>query len=337
MALSINGNITFEEDWLQEDCHWRLNRYFAIRWEVSDLQEPPSIVYYLRKKDNNLVRVFPSTTTSSTKANITIFYAQINLDAVLAELSDATKLIAQLTVSSTMENKELSYDLTTFVPMLPPTASTALSISLVTDNPGEVKCSWTQPEESNDTNEARGYCIEIFHSPEGSPVFTRLNNLRWRDTEGRYTESSTPYIEKIPDDDIPEISTPDVEGEIATFVFNTPNSELYIRNPEVTEFYFMPKQLGINPGDRYLFKVYPYNVYGTYWTFDEDGNLDLPMSGTLLTNAGTEHQGKVSKGIVRVKTDNGWVEGQVWVMTDNGWVQAEAVYAMQDGNWHEAT
>ena len=339
MANEIKCYIEADISWEQKGCHWEiLDRTFYLKYE--GLTNSPSLTYTLSYTEDGVTKEIASGTVDSNVTTVnytkTLTWGDIQNLLLNWEALNSAKLPKSaecLYLTAKIKSGSNTFKSDPYPIKLPPKTenTNALTISLVTNNPGEVKCSWTQGTEVFSDNNATGYCVEIFHSPEGEENFTQLTNLGWRSTElatGKY------YIEKISAE---ETTYPNVEGEITTFVFNKPNSELYIRTPEVKEFYFMPKELGIKPGDKYLFRVYPYNVYGTYWTFDEDGNLDLPMPGTLLTNAGTEHQGKVSKGIVRVKTDNGWVEGQVWVMTDNGWVQVEAVYAMQDGNWHEAT
>jgi hypothetical protein len=91
--------------------------------------------------------------------------------------------------------------------------------------------------------------------------------------------------------------------------------------PTTEQFYFIPKTLGILPGSSYQIRIYPYSHY----------------EGALISTKGTDSGIiDVPKGIVRVKTANGWVEGQVWVMTESGWKNAEVIYAKTADGWKEA-
>lgn len=349
-ARTMTCKIEFDDEWIQESetctdgevrsgCHWNYDRIFYLTYEILDSSLTNRRFYY--QFGGHKIEIIPTAKNNvyTYPLRFSEIEAQISGESILDYLDDSgvyliIKAIVEAEKGGSILSAELNYryDL-----KVPPQQPAILPIELVTGNPGEVKCSWNQPDEDYDINEARGYCIEIFHCPEGEEVFTQLNNLGWNEDElsrGKY------YIEKISKE---EIVIPDVEGEFTTFIFNKPNSELYIWEPKPEEkpedyqpaFYFMPKQLGINPGDKYLFRVHPYNVYSSCWTYDEEGKQRL-LPGTLLTSEGTSMEGKVSKGIVRVKTDNGWVEGQVWVMTVNGWKQAEAVYAKTENGWKEA-
>ena len=90
-----------------------------------------------------------------------------------------------------------------------------------------------------------------------------------------------------------------------------------------------------NRGDKYKFVIYPHSRYEGYYLVGAGANSDL---------------NEVSKGVVRVKTDKGWIEGQVWVCINDvtqetpdkpKWVAAEVLYvatAGEDGkiSWKEA-
>jgi hypothetical protein len=228
-----------------------------------------------------------------------------------------------------------------------------INIELVADNPGEIRCFWENPNsvEHNhydpecEVDEVNGYCVELFHrteaeakaDPTGQTGFEKVGFLKWNADE----LNKDNY--KITSDNIDVLANDFVLAEDEVVYLNKhPGTELDIPDPNKTEFWFTPKYFKIRkfgeedskimPGDEYQFVIYPYNVYSTY--LDESGR---PQPSAYLTNEGSQSERKkISKGIVRVKTADSWVEGQVWVMTVNGWKQAEAVYAKTENGWKEA-
>jgi hypothetical protein len=370
--IKVEYSVDFDDEWLQEDCHWKYDRFFILTWKIwsGDItnintgEVSPGISYsynnddkkrklYYRIGTGNNVQIYSYKTTVNNNAKwgegltrkLETFTYRLNLSSI-----DIDKLLAARTPegwlpitlyteitddSSTPHKfKEFTYD---YYLKLPPSLPEILPIELVTNNPGEVKCTWNQPEETYSCDDAEGYCIEIFHCPEKESEFTKLDGLRWNEASlgnGKY------YIEKIPDYKEVAFTEPtttiDEDTEI-TFVAKNPKSELFIWKPiekpenYKPEFYFMPKELDIKPGDKYLFRVYPYNVYSAY--LDENS---LPQPSSFLTNEGATKESKVSKGVVRVRTSSGWVEGQVWVCTEKGWTMAESVYTKTETGWKEA-
>lgn len=210
-----------------------------------------------------------------------------------------------------------------------------LTIAQYTNTPGKFKCSWIAPslyDNKPDAEAINGYCIRLEHNgrrvrglklTSGKLVKdSNYKELTYVDISGRTKEQQKSFIE---DNNItfagPNCSSTDIEAD-----------EVYLAG---TSFDFVPKELGIESGDEYIFTIYPYNNIGTYIVDNGNGTGSTAV-GTRLTNDGTTNKAKTSKGIVRVKHNDNWEEGQVWVMHNGVWKQAKAVYTMKDGKWLEA-
>jgi hypothetical protein len=174
-------------------------------------------------------------------------------------------------------------------------------------------------------DELDGYIIKLKHKPEGTSQFVPIVGLGL----GNYGEEENVKLIKLPEDTsdlrIPEVQ--EGEEEIHSYLglaarYPEDTAEVYLNGPDKTKIYLNPKDFGINGGDAYKVMVYPCFHIGEH---------------SRLSNQGIEFiVGKVSKGIVRVKTANGWVEGQVWVKTKSGWKEAESVYTKTADGWKEA-
>jgi hypothetical protein len=217
------------------------------------------------------------------------------------------------------KTKEIDYETFDYYLELPPKSPIEnFKTDLVIENPGELKCSWTRGTtlDNCDADSLDGYCIELEHRPEGAGEFVSVNGLSWnQDILG------TTGVYKLIRTEVPEVEVEEEEGVLSLIGQGT-TTEVYIEDPNCTSFYFTPKTLGILPGDEYRFIIYPYSHYQS--------------EHTLIAPQGTVSDGKVSKGIVRVKVSEGWAEGQVWVMTSKGWIRAEAVYAKDTDGWKES-
>lgn len=227
---------------------------------------------------------------------------------------------------------------------LPPEPVNEIHTELVVSAPGKVRCFWDKAKlfgendgkECDSIDSVDGYCIEIFKCSEGADQtipanFTQIKGLYWSESdlntetaEGTYTlklaKSTDSTKSFIGFNGINSDGTPKKEYLIAS-------AETYIENPldrtkTNTEFYFVPEDLGILPGETYKIVVYPYSHY----------------EGALIASGETgQGSGEVSKGIVRVYTGDTWVEGLVYVMTDKGWQKADSIYVMTDKGWQETT
>jgi hypothetical protein len=86
---------------------------------------------------------------------------------------------------------------------------------------------------------------------------------------------------------------------------------------------FNPIDLGFKAGDEIYIRVRAYTQWGD-GTWQEGPVTE--SNKYLIKNA----------GIVKIKTTEGWKEGQVWVKTTDGWKEAETVYIKTTEGWKES-
>jgi hypothetical protein len=355
MSDKVRYSIDFNDEWIQEDCHWKLDRIFTISCELLDSSiKNPKLEYTLLADGAAALYMGSSTNIYNNKIVCT------------AKLSDSR---LEFDRYSDPENQNPDYNINTidFIELLcrvnangsyiggdynksfsivkaPPKMyqDTELTIGYVVDNPGEVKCSWKPYQDLfKNSGNLRGYNIELYHRQAGKTSeadFERVGFLKW-DEESR----SEGIYKLVVDSELEDSYTP-IAGEEVYMNLN-PGTELYIPDPNITEFYFTPKYFKIrkfnnedtqiNPGDEYEFRIYPYNIYSSYLEYT-DGNNANAYPSSFITYDGTYSDPiKVPKGIVRVKVGEDWKEGQVWVMKGGQWKEAQAVYVKTSAGWKE--
>lgn len=347
--------VDFDYDLIQDDCHWDLDRYFRFTFKVLDPTIASSKELYYRIGDHvdpggNVLAKYTQIYTSTGDKNLftvnsTTWIYHLRISEIdYATLASARaddghiKITALIKGGGETAYEEFSQYLE-LPPILTATKPDSNTPNIQTDyvkvNPGEFVCMW-DPATIIDCNanavsgvdSVDGYSIELFRKSgksEGPNEFSQIKGITWDAadlTNGVYKLIKDPsYTEPVFSESI------DLENDIA-FESQHTKSEVHIENPLKTEFFFTPKTLGILPGDSYQFRIYPYSHY----------------EGALISTQGTSSAGiDVPKGIVRVKTSSGWVEGQVWVMTESGWRNAEVIYTMVDdgtgtgkGIWKES-
>jgi len=338
--------VDFDYDLIQDDCHWDLDRYFRLTFKVLDPTIASSKELYYRIGDyedpgNNVLAKYTKISTATSNTNLftvnstTWIYhlriSEIDYDTLASARADDghIKITALIKCGG-----ETTYAIFSHYLELPPRLAATrpntaglpnIQTDYVKSNPGEFKCDWSAAEtyvcsanNVSTVDSVEGYSIEIFHKPEGSATFSQLIGLKWDPTE-----LSNNKYKLIKDSSYAKptfTASPDLNKDFSLASPHT-RSELYIETPLKTEFYFIPKSLGIKPGDSYKILIYPYSHY----------------EGALISTQGVSSDDiDTPKGIVRVKTANGWVEGQVWVMTESGWKNAEVIYAMTEDGWKEA-
>lgn len=95
---------------------------------------------------------------------------------------------------------------------------------------------------------------------------------------------------------------------------------------------FDPTAFGFVPGDTVQLGIYSYTRNGSSNTGAQlfngggDGSAHVKSAVSTVRNA----------GIVRVKPNGSWVEGQVYVKVDGSWREAETVSTKVSGNWKES-
>jgi hypothetical protein len=332
LNCKIESDFSFE----QVDCHWKFNRFFRLTWSK---EEGKNLYYGLGTYANILV----DSSEVYTEGNYYVYELPLskffNIDQETSEpyteshkayenLIKARDEDGWITITVSCNGKSKTFN-DIYLELPPEHPLKNLKTEPVVNNPGEIKVSWDAgtvadclANTENNVDFVNGYCVEMFRYAGGSGAGERLRWLQWNADDlakGNYKLVMT-------NEEQEEVVVP--EGVEATYISHGASSEVYIKNPLKTEFYFTPKTLGILPGDGYKIVVYPYS---NYLNFNADG------MEALITNQGTAlADGKVSKGIVRVMTANGWVEGQVWVYTEKGWVEADGVYAKTTDGWQES-
>lgn len=337
--MSCTCSIDFDEEWIQEDCHWKLNRLIIFTFTTDD---PTSEFHYGFGKDgNSRVQIPRNLITVKNDTYTYVLNLSEKLNTILLAPEDYLNAEKNyLTIEAIIAEEDgniPSFFYKDYYLKLAPRTIPGMDITLeyITERPGEVECSCMDYWDDTSDDILKGYSVEMFHRPAGKSEFEKVGFLKW--DEEKLKED--PYYHYIVKDTELEKSIKDytpVEGE-TVYMNLLPGSELYLKQADFFRFSFNPKELGIKPGDEYEFRIYPYNVYCSHFTHDEDGNICGTDISALITNDGTlSSVRKVPKGIVRVKVGEDWKEGQVWVMKDGQWKEAEAVYVMNESTWKEA-
>ena len=107
---------------------------------------------------------------------------------------------------------------------------------------------------------------------------------------------------------------------------STPNHIYDSETPNITQISLDQKIHGFVAGDSVKLSVQAYSRLGLNNNGDTMPSYSVSSVGTLIQNA----------GIVHVKADGGWKEGQVWVRVNNTWHEAETVNIKTPGGWKES-
>ena len=347
--------IDFDYELTQNDCHWNLDRYFRLTYKVLDsaIASKKELYYRVVNPEENIegktvseifTRIYASDPNLFDVGNNTWIYhlrvSDLGQQTIIDNRDSEGNLTVEALIRTTADNAVIE----TFSQYieLPPTLAvtktdselTNIATDYVKSNPGEFLCTWDPATiadcEANDVSgvdSVDGYSIEIFYKLKDDENFVQLKGIKWNEEElakGNYKLIKDPTYEE------PEFTeSPDLTKDFSLKSQHTMSevriegrTENGIEFPHITEqFYFIPKTLGILPGSSYQIRIYPYSHY----------------EGALISTQGTDSNViDVPKGIVWVKTTNGWVEGQVWVMTESGWKNAEVIYTKTADGWQEA-
>ena len=105
-------------------------------------------------------------------------------------------------------------------------------------------------------------------------------------------------------------------------VLNT-HKQLRIENPALT--------FGFKVGDTVKLGLFAYTRKG----INNDGYQLFSGGSTQQVNSGIYTI--QNNGMMRVKINNSWKEGQVYVKTGGSWKEAQGVYTKVNGSWKEST
>jgi hypothetical protein len=107
---------------------------------------------------------------------------------------------------------------------------------------------------------------------------------------------------------------------------------IYDRDSTSTTITIDPIAHGFVPGDTVKLSIFAYTKDG----LKNDGSK-LLFSGGGSTAVCSAESTVQNAGVILVKHNNNWVEGQVLVKHNNTWVEAEAVLVKHNGSWKEST
>jgi hypothetical protein len=342
----VDCSIRFDDEWQLDGDDCSYDRVVIITYEVSNGAllinplESKEFYYKLGSQTSSTSDYKQLLEGSLKKTGTTYMYSFKLTPEQLAEARINGVIAISVWVKAKYKNSTIIYEAkntqSELIQLPPESEVQNLTVEQYTNVPGKFKCSWNAPsfyKNKSDIEEVNGYCIRLDHKSTGGSL-SRVRGLKL--VNGLLVKDSN--YKELTYKDTSGISESFIKNNNITFAgancssTSTEADEVYLTG---TSFDFIPKDLGIESGDEYQFTIYPYNNYGTYFT-NASGNIVETATGTRLTNEGTIYGTITSKGIVRVKHNNNWKEGQVWVMHNGVWKQAQAVYTMKDGKWLEA-
>lgn len=343
--IKLSCSVEFDDEWFQKDCHWLYNRFFNLTWTAYcvgvDLDEY-WLYYRLGPKsanDSDYIKIEKNQVIEKSTGSKKCWTYQLDFSSFSNEdlhaLHDSGCITVYIKATDIVNKTDryysayatLQYDLE-----LPPKDIPEVSLNRVSAD--HIICSWTKAEtvfSDTDSASVAGYVVELFHRPVGSDTYKRISGLgKQQDANGKWK------LIKLPDTQ-EDIKVPDVlegEEEIISFIGSGTTSEIYLDGADTTEVYFRPRDFGIEKKDYFKFVVFPYIVYSCFLDTEEQTNKPGAFLGPQDGTESKEMEFKL--GVVRVKTESGWVEGQVWVYTEKGWVEADGVYAKTTDGWQES-
>lgn len=316
MSDKLKCSIDIDDILYQADCHWEHDRVIVFTWKVLDINLVPHLQFFYSVNNG----AYTSISAVLTKNNDTykVYTSEIDL-STLTRSTDSSDgyLNIKAKIKSGDEETETEYTYYWAVPPVPTT------VTLERKSADHIVCSWAKPADIENNPSVAGYCIELFVKKKGASAFTQVQGIYLEENSGEYKLIQIAGTREV---------TP-VEG--ATLYANTSiNLEAYLPSIENPKFYFRPRDFDIVKDDYFMVRVYPYIVYGCYLDLESQPCL---QHGAYLASEGDESdEMKFTLGVVRVKTDQGWKEGQVWVMTASGWKEADSIYVKTDTGWKEA-
>lgn len=96
-----------------------------------------------------------------------------------------------------------------------------------------------------------------------------------------------------------------------------------------TSFSFDPNKFGFKVGDKVKLGIYAYGYNGAdQMLFNGGGVSSAQVKSAEYTF--------INAGIIRIKKDGVWKEGQVYIKVNGVWKEADSVYIKKDGVWKES-
>lgn len=107
------------------------------------------------------------------------------------------------------------------------------------------------------------------------------------------------------------------------------SANYYDTNSTSTSYSFDASALGFKVGDTIKLGIYSYGKNGA-------GTLLFNGGGTAEAQVNSDEYTFVNAGIIRIKKDGIWKEGQVYIKVNGVWKEADSVYIKKDGVWKES-
>lgn len=107
------------------------------------------------------------------------------------------------------------------------------------------------------------------------------------------------------------------------------SANYYDTNSTSTSYSFDASALGFKVGDTIKLGIYAYGKNGA-------GDLLFNGGGTGAAQVNSDEYTFINAGIIRIKKDGIWKEGQVYIKVNGIWKEADSVYIKKDGLWKES-
>lgn len=96
-----------------------------------------------------------------------------------------------------------------------------------------------------------------------------------------------------------------------------------------TSYSFNPNTFGFKVGDKVKLGIYSYGYNGA-------GQILFNGGGAATAQVFSAEYTFINAGIIRIKKDGIWKEGQVYIKVNGVWKEADSVYIKKDGVWKES-
>lgn len=107
------------------------------------------------------------------------------------------------------------------------------------------------------------------------------------------------------------------------------SANYYDTNSTSTTYSFDASALGFKVGDKIKLGIYSYGKNGA-------GDLLFNGGGTGPAQVNSDEYTFINAGIIRIKKNGIWKEGQVYIKVNGIWKEADSVYIKKDGLWKES-
>lgn len=177
---------------------------------------------------------------------------------------------------------------------------------------------WEAAKPANDSSPVRGYRIRLYKNYKAGDTSTIIKGFSVnKSSDGNHylvkTSGTNEYV--------------DYEGH--------DNNNL---DTHKTLIIADPASFGFEPGNTVKLGLYAYSKNGLdeiQWS--AGGQWNNLFSGNATSQTNSSIYTIENKGIMRVKVNGVWKEGQVYVKTGGSWKEAQGVYTKVNGSWKEST